>query len=675
MADNLVLNSGSGGATLAADDIAGIHHQRVKIQHGADGSATDVSTASPLPISDAGGSLTVDNSTLAVVGGGTEATAMRVTIASDSTGVVSVDDNGASLTVDNAALSVTGGGVEASALRVTIASDSTGVLSVDDNGGSITVDNAALSVTGGGVEASALRVTIATDSTGVLSVDDNGGSLTVDVGTALPAGTNAIGKLAANSGVDIGDVDVTSVTPGTTASSLGKAEDAGHSSGDVGVMALAVRSDSDASLCGTDLDYTPLQTDANGYLKVNIKAGAGSGGTAATDDAAFTAGSGSGTPAMGFFSADTVDAGDVGVLAMDASRRLLVSIEADNVGIGGGTQYTEDAAAAADPVGPMNIAVRADTLGAVTSTDGDNIALRSTNKGELYVKQTDAVPITDNSGSLTIDNAALSVTGGGVEASALRVTIANDSTGVLSIDDNGGSLTVDSSTLTTIAGAVSGTEMQVDVVASLPAGTNAIGKLASNTGVTIGAVEIAAAQTLATLTTCSTVTTVSTLTGSGIAHDAADSGNPHKIGAKAETALSGIPLVADGDRTDLHAGVDGVLIVRPHCNLEDAVQERTTNTDGASTAFASGLAAPGAGVRIWLTSVTISNSSSSFCTVDIRDGSAGSVLWTFPCPATGGVTHTFNPPLKFTANTAVAFDASAATTTLTISANGFKSKV
>ncbi len=34
---------------------------------------------------------------------------------------------------------------------------------------------------------------------------------------ALPAGTNAIGKLAANSGVDIGDVDVTSISAGTNA--------------------------------------------------------------------------------------------------------------------------------------------------------------------------------------------------------------------------------------------------------------------------------------------------------------------------------------------------------------------------------------------------------------------------------------------------------------------------
>lgn len=42
-----------------------------------------------------------------------------------------------------------------------------------------------------------------------------GSEMQVDVVGALPAGTNAIGKLAANSGVDIGDVDVTSIAAGT----------------------------------------------------------------------------------------------------------------------------------------------------------------------------------------------------------------------------------------------------------------------------------------------------------------------------------------------------------------------------------------------------------------------------------------------------------------------------
>src|SRR3990170_4834747 len=44
--------------------------------------------------------------------------------------------------------------------------------------------------------------------------------------------------------------------------------------------------------------------------------------------------------------------------------------------------------------------------------------------------------------------APLSTTGGGTEAAAQRVTIATDSTGVLSVDDNGGSLTVDGTTRT-----------------------------------------------------------------------------------------------------------------------------------------------------------------------------------------------------------------------------------
>lgn len=42
--------------------------------------------------------------------------------------------------------------------------------------------------------------------------------------------------------------------------------------------------------------------------------------------------------------------------------------------------------------------------------------------------------------------APLSTTGGGTEATALRVTVATDSTGVVSVDDNAGSLTVDQAT-------------------------------------------------------------------------------------------------------------------------------------------------------------------------------------------------------------------------------------
>ena len=99
MADNLTLNAGTGGATLAADDIGGTHHQRVKIQYGADGSATDVSDASPLPVDDAGGSLTVDNAHLTALGGAISGTEVQVDIVASA--AVPVTDNSGSLTVDN----------------------------------------------------------------------------------------------------------------------------------------------------------------------------------------------------------------------------------------------------------------------------------------------------------------------------------------------------------------------------------------------------------------------------------------------------------------------------------------------------------------------------------------------------------------------------------------------
>ena len=101
----------------------------------------------------------------------------------------------------------------------------------------------------------------------------SGSEMQVDVVGSLPAGSAAIGKLAANSGVDIGDVDVTSVVPGYAATSLGKREDDAHSSLDTGVMVLAVRNDALESLSGTDGDYSALQVNKTGALNVTETTG------------------------------------------------------------------------------------------------------------------------------------------------------------------------------------------------------------------------------------------------------------------------------------------------------------------------------------------------------------------------------------------------------------------
>ena len=49
MADNIGYTPGT-GATVAADEIGGVLYQRMKIGIGADGAATDLSTANPMPI-------------------------------------------------------------------------------------------------------------------------------------------------------------------------------------------------------------------------------------------------------------------------------------------------------------------------------------------------------------------------------------------------------------------------------------------------------------------------------------------------------------------------------------------------------------------------------------------------------------------------------------------------
>lgn len=54
MADNFVTNAGSGGATFASDDVAGVHYSISKLAHGALDSATVVSTTSGLPVQQQG---------------------------------------------------------------------------------------------------------------------------------------------------------------------------------------------------------------------------------------------------------------------------------------------------------------------------------------------------------------------------------------------------------------------------------------------------------------------------------------------------------------------------------------------------------------------------------------------------------------------------------------------
>lgn len=257
-----------------------------------------------------------------------------------------------------------------------------------------------------------------------------------------------------------------------------------------------------------------------------------------------------------------------------------------------------------------------------------------------------------------------------VQASQTGTWTVTGAGGSFPVTDSGGSLTVD---------APVGTPLFV----RLSDGTSAITTLAvslasvpSHPVTNAGTFAVQAAQsgtwnigTVTTVTTCSAVTAVN---GSSVAHDAVDSGNPHKIGARAVTSLSAGTSVADADRTDVKASVDGAIYTRSIA-LEDIVTATpVVIADGSSTSV---IAAQGAGIKIYLTEVIIANTSASNITVDLRNGVGGAVLATFPVPANGGVVKTLHTPLPFAANTAVAADPSAAASSITVTLLGFKSKV
>lgn len=295
-----------------------------------------------------------------------------------------------------------------------------------------------------------------------------------------------------------------------------------------------------------------------------------------TDDAAFTLGTSKGVMMMGFAGTQSVNANDAGAIAMETDGAIHIH--------DGGNTITVD--------------------GTVTAN------LSATDNAVL-----DQIDSNTDFGA---------VTGGGAEATALRVTLANDSTGVLSIDDNGGAITVDNG----------GT---FAVQATLQASTN--------TTEVVG----------------------------DVAHDAAAAGNPVAIAARATNSIEGLTQVAAADASYITSDLNGCVVTRPHTTLEEILSERVSNTDGASTAFTT-FAAGGVGVHNYVTTISIYNSSATDGYVDIRDGTAGSVLFTAAAPAAGGSVINLPVPLKSSANTALAYDVSGALSTVYISMVGFQAQ-
>jgi hypothetical protein len=197
------------------------------------------------------------------------------------------------------------------------------------------------------------------------------------------------------------------------------------------------------------------------------------------------------------------DGGDVdGDLVVSSSSPLPVSFTG---GGSSGTQYTEDAASAADPIGTVPLLVRKDTPAATVSADGDNIAQRGSNFGAAYVTllDTGGNPLAVGGGTQFADGAARSTATGTllmVDDGTLIQSVAGTSSGLLKVDlsataVNATAIKVDGSSVT-----------QPVSVASIPShavtnsGTFAVQAattLTAETTKVIGTINVASAQSIA----------------------------------------------------------------------------------------------------------------------------------------------------------------------------------
>jgi hypothetical protein len=160
-------------------------------------------------------------------------------------------------------------------------------------------------------------------------------------------------------------------------------------------------------------------------------------------------------------------------------------------------------------------------------------------------------------------------------------------------------------------------------------------------------------------------------------HDDADAGAPVKVGARAALTLSDDTMVANADRTDLVSDADGALIVRQQIPLGDLVSEVISDTAGNKTTTTNFGAV--ASTRNYITAIHAfrNDAGTTPILVEFFDGNTATVLYRVVIPAGGGavVGNGSAPLFRTSANTALYYDVSAATTTVYINLTGFKSKV
>ncbi len=139
--------------------------------------------------------------------------------------------------------------------------------------------------------------------------------------------------------------------------------------------------------------------------------------------------------------------------------------------------------------------------------------------------------------------------------------------------------------------------------------------------------------------------------GGQAAHDAAISGNPVRVGARALTA--NYAAVGTGDVADLVATLVGALITKPYAIPEAEWSYAAAAGGIVNTTDVVAKAAAGAGLRNYLIAFQVRNANATATEFVIKDGST--VIWRGHLPAsmTGSMEVELPIPLKSSANAAL----------------------
>lgn len=352
MADNTQLSLRSGdGDVIASDDIAGVKFPRTKLTIGADGTNDgDVASSNPLPT----------HFVNRTASGALAAAGNAVTVSAQGAGTVHWE-------IDTGTLA---GTVIAEA---TLDDANWFSVNVIENDGTISSSFTAFGKRGvfitGGYSQVRLRVSAYTSGSSSARLEAADATAVVRLGQALPAGTNAIGKLAANSGVDIGDVDILSIAAGD------------NNIGNVDVVTLPALVAGTANIGDVDVLTLP-----------NVTLAAGTNTNEVVGDAAHDAAV-SGNPVLlgGYASAAAPAAvsldGDAVRLWADLNGRL-------QIGDGGGTISIDDGAGAITVDGTVAISsLPALVAGTANIGDVDVLTLPALPAGTANIGDVDVLTV------------------------------------------------------------------------------------------------------------------------------------------------------------------------------------------------------------------------------------------------------------------------------------------